>query len=68
MFLFADEGSHVTRRHRPVSGNEELMKLQQEEEEFWQLAEGLTKPGAVEQYFDMLSSRFSQMQAGTENE
>ena len=43
-----------------------MMKLQQEEEEFWQLAEGLTKPGSVELYFDMLSSRFSQIQADTE--
>ncbi|XP_065911634.1 liprin-alpha-2-like isoform X2 [Dysidea avara] len=61
-----EQGGYVTRRHRPVSGNEEMMKLQQEEEEFWQLAEGLTKPGSVELYFDMLSSRFSQIQADTE--
>jgi len=46
------------------------VRLQQEEEEFWQLAEGfnMSKPGSVELYFDMLSSKFSQMQADTENE
>ena len=65
-YIVTDEGGHVTRRHRPVSGNEEVMKLQQEEEEFWQLAEGLTKPGSVELYFDMLSSRYSQIQAISE--
>ena len=64
------DNSHVTRRQRPDSGYKELTKLQQEEEEFWQLAEGfnMSKPGSVELYFDMLSSRVNQMQVEAENE
>ena len=46
------DNSHVTRRQRPVSGNKELVRLQQEEEEFWQLAEGfnMSKPGSENVY------------------
>ena len=68
--LHSVDNSNVTRRQRPFSGSKELVKLQQEEEEFWQLAEGfnMSKPGSVELYFDMLSSRVNQMQAEADNE
>ena len=70
LMLHSVDNSNVTRRQRPFSGNKELVKLQQEEEEFWQLAEGfnMSKPGSVELYFDMLSSRVNQMQAEADNE
>lgn len=70
LMLHSVDNSNVTRRPRPFSGSKELVKLQQEEEEFWQLAEGfnMSKPGSVELYFDMLSSRVNQMQTEADNE